>query len=115
MQFIMLKILSLVRAFLTATTSEARIDTHIHALPQVYLDAVSRAGGDPSGFPTPEWSIEETLRSMDRVGTSHGMFIFTHYIAMVVEGVELIQLSNTLNINTRRPNPRYNPPSPHLG
>lgn len=44
-------------------------DTHIHVLPPFYVAAVTEAGGDPSGFPTPEWSLEGTLRSMESVGS----------------------------------------------
>ncbi|KAB8264236.1 hypothetical protein BDV32DRAFT_135559 [Aspergillus pseudonomiae] len=44
-------------------------DTHIHVLPPFYVAAVAKAGGDPSGFPTPEWSLEGTLRSMESVGS----------------------------------------------
>ncbi len=74
MYYIGFKLLSMARAALTfaAPAFNGRIDTHIHALPQVYLDAVTRAGGDPSGFPTPDWSIESTLQSMDQTGASIG-------------------------------------------
>ncbi|KAL2835456.1 hypothetical protein BJY01DRAFT_238830 [Aspergillus pseudoustus] len=44
-------------------------DTHIHVLPPCYISAVAEAGGDPSGFPTPEWSLGGTLRSMKSVGS----------------------------------------------
>lgn len=51
-----------------------RIDTHLHALPQAYLDALAAAGGDPSGYPTPEWSLDAAKRSMDMIDTSLGKF-----------------------------------------
>lgn len=44
-------------------------DTHIHVLPPFYVAAVAKAGGDPSGYPTPEWTLEGTLRSMESVGS----------------------------------------------
>lgn len=74
MYYLAVKFLSLARAALTTTAPAFtwRIDTHIHALPQIYLDAVERAGGEPSGFPTPDWSIESTLHSMDQAGSSVG-------------------------------------------
>ncbi|OHE98306.1 hypothetical protein CORC01_06302 [Colletotrichum orchidophilum] len=50
-----------------------RIDTHIHALPPAYIAAVNAAGGDPSGFPSPEWSLEATLNLMDNTGTAIGI------------------------------------------
>ncbi|KAE9569353.1 Decarboxylase yanB [Colletotrichum fructicola] len=47
-----------------------RIDTHIHALPPAYVAAVEAAGGDPSGFPSPDWSLEATFSSMNSISTS---------------------------------------------
>jgi 6-methylsalicylate decarboxylase len=74
MHYMAVKFLSLARAALTTTAPawNGRIDTHIHAVPQIYLDAIERAGGDPSGFPVPTWSIDETLLSMDKVRSSIG-------------------------------------------
>lgn len=74
MHSLALKFLSLSRAVLTTTAPAFnwRIDTHIHAIPQIYLDAVQRAGGEPSGFPTPHWSIESTLQSMNQAASSIG-------------------------------------------
>ncbi|GKT47717.1 decarboxylase yanB [Colletotrichum spaethianum] len=34
-----------------------KIDTHIHVLPPAYVEALEVAGGDPSGFQSPEWSL----------------------------------------------------------
>lgn len=48
------------------------IDVHIHALPPAYKEAVKAHGGDPSGFPEPEWSPEGALKSMEAVGSSLG-------------------------------------------
>ncbi|TDZ23948.1 Decarboxylase yanB [Colletotrichum orbiculare MAFF 240422] len=47
-----------------------RIDTHIHALPPAYVAAVMAAGGDPSGFASPEWSFDGTIKSMNATDTS---------------------------------------------
>lgn len=49
-----------------------RVDTHIHALPPGYIEAVEAAGGDPSGFPTPEWSVDAAIASMNQVNTDIG-------------------------------------------
>lgn len=49
-----------------------RIDTHIHAFPPAYVAAVEAAGGDPSGFPSPDWSLEATFSSMNSISTSKG-------------------------------------------
>lgn len=47
-----------------------RLDVHAHYLPQQYRDALLAAGHDrPDGFPQiPEWSAEEHVRAMDRLG-----------------------------------------------
>ncbi|KAI9004963.1 hypothetical protein DFJ74DRAFT_742231 [Hyaloraphidium curvatum] len=47
---------------------EGRIDTHIHVIPPSYRAALDVAGGDPSGWPTPEWTPESCLSFMDSVG-----------------------------------------------
>lgn len=48
------------------------IDVHFHALPSAYKAAVEAHGGDPSGFPEPDWSPEAALKSMEDVGASLG-------------------------------------------
>lgn len=48
------------------------IDVHFHALPPAYKAALSAHGGDPSGFPEPEWSPEAAIASMEAVGASLG-------------------------------------------
>ena len=47
-----------------------RLDVHAHYLPPSYRDALVAAGHDrPDGFPQiPEWSAEEHVRAMDRLG-----------------------------------------------
>ncbi|UJR07979.1 hypothetical protein I4U23_012258 [Adineta vaga] len=41
-----------------------RIDTHHHIIPDFYTEAVKDVGGDPSGWPTPKWSIEQAKQHM---------------------------------------------------
>lgn len=48
------------------------IDVHFHALPPAYKAAVKAHGGDPSGFPEPDWSPEAAVKSMEAVGSSLG-------------------------------------------
>ncbi|OJJ79816.1 amidohydrolase family protein [Aspergillus glaucus CBS 516.65] len=48
-------------------------DTHIHALPPGYKNAVADAGGDPSGFHTPDWSEEGTLESLNLTGSARAV------------------------------------------
>lgn len=65
------RIMALGAAFTSALASE-RVDTHIHALPAPYIEALKAASGDPSGYPTPNWTLEATIGSMDQVNTDIG-------------------------------------------
>lgn len=65
------KVLAICAAFTSAIASE-RVDTHIHALPAPYIEALKAAGGDPSGYPTPNWSLQATIDSMNQVNTDIG-------------------------------------------
>jgi predicted TIM-barrel fold metal-dependent hydrolase len=43
------------------------IDVHSHVLPDIYLDALKEAGVTSiDGFPTPDWSLEDHLKMMDK-------------------------------------------------
>lgn len=48
-------------------------DTHIHAVPPIYADALKKAGGDPSGFPTPNWSVQGTFESLKTTGSARAV------------------------------------------
>ena len=52
-----------------------KIDVHAHFLPDFYRDALREAGHDqPDGFPyIPEWSAEEHVAVMDRLGIAMSM------------------------------------------
>jgi hypothetical protein len=65
------KYLALAATF-TSVLAAQRIDTHIHALPPVYIKALEAAGGDPSGYPTPDWTLDAAIQSMNLVETSVG-------------------------------------------
>ena len=44
----------------------ATIDVHSHVLPDIYLEALRKAGiTNIDGFPTPDWSVEDHLKMMD--------------------------------------------------
>jgi predicted TIM-barrel fold metal-dependent hydrolase len=45
-----------------------RIDTHHHISPEFYAKAVEETGGDPSGWPAPTWSVEQTKEQMSLLG-----------------------------------------------
>lgn len=63
--------LALAATFSSALAAQ-RIDTHIHALPPPYIKALEAAGGDPSGYPTPDWALDATIQSMNVLQTSVG-------------------------------------------
>jgi len=64
-------------ATFTSVMSAQRIDTHIHALPPVYIKALEAGGGDPSGYPTPDWTLDAAISSMDALQTSVGEWAST--------------------------------------
>lgn len=63
-----------------------RIDVHAHFLPEVYADALSKAGLRTldGGFPVPAWSVEAALDMMDRQGIETAMISLsspsTHFL-----------------------------------
>ncbi|KAI2602147.1 2-amino-3-carboxymuconate-6-semialdehyde decarboxylase [Hypoxylon sp. NC1633] len=59
------------------STNSSRIDTHIHVLPPSYVRALDENGGDPSGWATPSWSLEECVRFSDTVGASFSVLSVT--------------------------------------
>jgi hypothetical protein len=56
----------------TMAKAKGRIDTHFHALPPQYMEALGANGGDPSGFKTPDWSIDAAIKAMDTIATDIG-------------------------------------------
>ncbi|KAI0534431.1 2-amino-3-carboxymuconate-6-semialdehyde decarboxylase [Xylaria digitata] len=56
--------------WLSKRSSTSRIDTHIHVLTLAYINALDENGGDPSGWPTPSWTLEECVRFCDTIGSS---------------------------------------------
>jgi predicted TIM-barrel fold metal-dependent hydrolase len=74
-------------------------DTHIHAIPPAYANALDVAGGDPSGYPTPAWSIEGTIDSLALVGSSYGVLsISTPGVPIAGVGQTARDLCRELNI-----------------
>jgi 6-methylsalicylate decarboxylase len=45
--------------------SPDRIDVHHHLVPPFWAEALSRHGGDPSGWHSPAWSVDSSLAFMD--------------------------------------------------
>ncbi|KAJ8123199.1 hypothetical protein ONZ43_g797 [Nemania bipapillata] len=50
--------------------STSRIDTH-------YIKALDESGGDPSGWVTPSWTLEECVRFCDTIGASFSVLSVT--------------------------------------
>lgn len=80
------------------------IDVHAHILPGLYLDAMRRAGlcdqaGNPvgDGFPFPAWSLDDTLRVMDRYAIRASVLSITAPGAQFEQGVDAIALTRALN------------------
>jgi len=73
------------------------IDVHAHFVPDLYREALVRHGHDqPDGFPViPEWSAEEHVAVMDRVGIETSMLsISSPGIHLGDEGPDLARMVN---------------------
>ena len=74
-------------------------DTHIHAIPPILAEAIAAAGGDPSGNPTPEWSLEGTLSSLQSIGSARGILsISTPGVPIAGTGQAARDLCRELNL-----------------
>ncbi|KAJ5385295.1 hypothetical protein N7517_003206 [Penicillium concentricum] len=65
-----------------------KVDTHHHFLPPVYRVALEKAGGDPSGWPTPDWSPESSLQNMATNGIQKAILSLTAPGASVAPNTE---------------------------
>lgn len=72
LDFIMTFLSKLVAFAFTMSASAWRIDTHHHAVPPAYLKALEANGGDGTGFPTPDWSVDATLNSLNLAKSAIG-------------------------------------------
>ncbi|KAI0853425.1 2-amino-3-carboxymuconate-6-semialdehyde decarboxylase [Daldinia vernicosa] len=54
----------------SSTNSSGLIDTHIHITTPSYLKVIRDIGGDPSGWSTPVWKLEDCVRFCDTIGES---------------------------------------------
>jgi 6-methylsalicylate decarboxylase len=54
-----------------------RIDTHFHIVPDFYAQAVEDTGGDPSGWKTPSWSVEQAKAHMEQLGIQSAVMSVT--------------------------------------
>ncbi|KAI8576524.1 hypothetical protein K450DRAFT_256592 [Umbelopsis ramanniana AG] len=54
-----------------------RIDTHFHVVPDFYAKIVEETGGDPSGWPTPGWTLEQAKAHMAQLGIASAVVSVT--------------------------------------
>ncbi|BGP13464.1 hypothetical protein JCM10213_001788 [Rhodosporidiobolus nylandii] len=53
-----------------------RIDTHTHIIPPSYRAALEKSG-DPSGWPTPSWSVSQALSAAEQLSVQYGVVSVT--------------------------------------
>ncbi|TGO07512.1 hypothetical protein BTUL_0270g00120 [Botrytis tulipae] len=73
------------------------------------LLALEAAGGDPSGFPTPKWSIEATFEQMDKTVSGTAILSLTAPGVQIVPLEEQAKFARSVNetaANLRDENPR---------
>ena len=76
-----------------------RIDVHHHAIPAVYLDALSRAGvGDPiPGVDYPTWDVASDLEFMDRNAIRTSLLSITSPGVQFVAGADAARVARRTN------------------
>lgn len=52
-------------------------NSSIHVIPPSYAKALEECGGDPSGWETPSWTLEECIRFSDTIGASFSVLSVT--------------------------------------
>jgi predicted TIM-barrel fold metal-dependent hydrolase len=81
-----------------------RIDVHAHYVPEGYREALLAAGHEqPDGFPwIPEWSAEEHLRTMDRLGIASSLLSVSSPGVHLGDGTGTVDLARAVNEAGRR-------------
>ncbi|KAH0175023.1 2-amino-3-carboxymuconate-6-semialdehyde decarboxylase, partial [Aureobasidium melanogenum] len=79
-----------------------KIDTHHHIVPDFYARAVEEAGGDPSGWATPEWSLDSSRHIMQRLGVQTSILSITAPGACILQGQASHELARKLNLESAR-------------
>ncbi|KAK5690649.1 hypothetical protein LTR97_012205 [Elasticomyces elasticus] len=87
----------------------AKIDVHHHVYPPVFTEALQRAGGDPSGWYVPEWTIEADHQICKAVGISTAILSVTapgpSIEADPVQAAKLARACNEFCANVRDKQP----------
>ncbi|KAI5194082.1 amidohydrolase family protein [Aureobasidium subglaciale] len=79
-----------------------KIDTHHHFVPDFYAQAVQAAGGDPSGWSTPRWSLESSQNIMKRLGIKTAILSVTAPGACILKGQASFDLARKLNVESAK-------------
>ncbi|XWX00553.1 hypothetical protein V2A60_008573 [Cordyceps javanica] len=74
-----------------------RIDVHHHFLPPAYTKALEECGGDPSGFPTPVWSIEADQKLCADCEIETAILSVTAPGAGILKGAKAARLARECN------------------
>eukprot|EP01132_Coremiostelium_polycephalum_P007835 gene7835-9649_t len=74
-----------------------RIDVHQHHIPPFWKDALVKNGGDPSGWPIPEWSPEAAIKYMDDNGIQTGILSLSAPSVMSWSGQAAIDMGRRVN------------------
>lgn len=74
-----------------------KVDTHHHFVPDFYAAAVESAGGDPSGWQTPSWSLTRSDAIMSRLGIKTVILSVTAPGACILKGKASYELARRLN------------------
>ncbi|PIG83910.1 hypothetical protein AARAC_001845 [Aspergillus arachidicola] len=77
---------------------ERRIDVHHHYIPTPYLQALEKMGGDPSGWPTPAWSLEADQKICQDVGVETAILSITAPGTSILKGAEAAKLARDCNV-----------------
>ncbi|KAK5800142.1 hypothetical protein VI817_002354 [Penicillium citrinum] len=74
-----------------------RIDVHHHFLSPAYLQVLDKVGGDPSGFPTPAWSIDADQKLCNECDIDTAILSVTAPGPGILKGPEASQLARECN------------------
>ena len=79
-----------------------KIDTHHHFVPEFYADAIEAAGGDPSGWPTPQWNLDASKNVMSKLGVKTAILSVTAPGACILKGQASLDLARKLNLEAAK-------------
>ncbi|OGM49889.1 hypothetical protein ABOM_001527 [Aspergillus bombycis] len=74
-----------------------RIDVHHHYIPPAYLQALEKAGGDPSGWPTPAWSLDMDQKICNDCDIGTAILSVTAPGTGILKGAEAARLARECN------------------